>query len=178
MKLHVFAVLAASVAFAACSGSRQEVRDSDAAARGTEAPAESAEQQAEKQTTPLSAQQPAETDMFGDSEALELLRVHFPFDSAELSAESQEVLKRNAEFLRRNPNARIVIEGHTDERGTADYNLALGEKRAKAVRNYLKLLGIDVGRMDTVSYGSEQPLQNESNEDAWSKNRRAQFREL
>ena len=75
--------------------------------------------------------------------------------------------------MARYPNKRIVIEGHCDERGTRDYNLALGERRANAAKNYLVSLGIDAARLSTVSYGKERPVALESNEDAWARNRRA-----
>lgn len=177
MKFTVFAVLIVSLLLTACS-SRQEVRDTDVTAAPQTQP-ESAEEAAAKSdgARQLSTEQ-APRDMFGDPEADQLFVIHFPFDSSNLSNEMQKRLQKNADFLRQHPDTKIVIEGHTDERGTADYNLALGERRAKAVREYLATLGIDRNRMETVSYGSEQPVHPASNEEAWSQNRRAQFREL
>ncbi len=101
--------------------------------------------------------------------------VFFGFDMAELDAGGQEALNANAEILRRDPTWIITIEGHADERGTAEYNLALGERRALAARNYLVSLGIPADRLRTVSYGKEFPFDPGHDEAAWSKNRRAHF---
>jgi peptidoglycan-associated lipoprotein len=103
-------------------------------------------------------------------------RVHFAFDSSELSKQAQELLKAKAKLLKQNSGVRMVIEGHCDERGTDEYNMALGERRARAAYEYLILLGVDADRMDLVSYGEERPLVEGHNEKAWSKNRRDEFR--
>ena len=100
-------------------------------------------------------------------------RVFFGFDEIELSERAQDTLRRQAEWLRTYPAVRVVIEGHADERGTREYNLALGERRATAVRNYLVALGIAPTRVETVSYGKERPVALGSNETAWALNRRA-----
>ncbi len=173
----VFAALPLLVA-AGCSKKAEEAAARDAAGSqaAATAPAHSAEQAADGAR--LADKGARGTDMFGAAEMHELVVVHFPFDSAELTVEMQEQLRNNAEFLRANPEARIVVEGHTDERGPSEYNLALGERRAKAVRDYLTRLGIDSSRLETVSYGAEMPVDSASNENAWARNRRAQFREL
>lgn len=101
--------------------------------------------------------------------------IYFAFDSAALSAMAQETLKRKAAWLNENPNAMVTIEGHCDERGTNEYNLALGERRAESARTYLMDLGIAASRLSTISYGEERPLDPASNEEAWAKNRRGQF---
>ena len=101
--------------------------------------------------------------------------VFYGLDVAEVDAEGQRVLQTNAEVLRRYPSWQISVEGHCDERGTAEYNLALGERRAVAARNYLVSLGIPADRVKTVSYGKEFPFDPGHNEEAWSKNRRAHF---
>lgn len=101
--------------------------------------------------------------------------VFFGFDMAELDSGGQEALNANAEILRKYPTWVITIEGHADERGTAEYNLALGERRALAARNYLVSLGIPADRLRTVSYGKEFPFDPGHDEAAWSKNRRAHF---
>ena len=103
-------------------------------------------------------------------------RIHFAFDSSVLSQEAQDALKSKAKILKKNRELRLVIEGHCDERGTDEYNMALGERRARAAYEYLILLGVDADRMDLVSYGEERPLVEESNEEAWAKNRRDEFR--
>ncbi len=99
--------------------------------------------------------------------------VFFDFDSAELSAVSKNTLDRQAAFLNVNPALIIIVEGHADERGTREYNLALGDRRAVAVRDYLVAKGLNAARIRTVSYGKERPAVVGSNEDAWAKNRRA-----
>ena len=99
--------------------------------------------------------------------------VFFGFDSAELSAESKDTLDRQAAFLNVNPTLVIVVEGHADERGTREYNLALGDRRAVSVRDYLLAKGLNAARIRTVSYGKERPVVVGSTEEAWAKNRRA-----
>jgi peptidoglycan-associated lipoprotein len=101
--------------------------------------------------------------------------VFFVLDSSEVDAAGQKVLDADAELLKRYTSWQISIEGHCDERGTAEYNLALGERRAIAARNYLVSLGIAADRIKTVSYGKEFPFDPGHNEEAWSKNRRAHF---
>ena len=101
--------------------------------------------------------------------------VFFAFDSSDVDSAGQQVLNANAEILKRYPTWVITIEGHTDERGTAEYNLALGERRAMAARTYLVSLGISADRLRTVSYGKEFPFDPGHNEEAWANNRRAQF---
>ena len=100
-------------------------------------------------------------------------RVLFAFDSYSLDAEARATLDSQAEWLNRNANVRVTIEGHADERGTREYNLALGDRRANAARDYLQSRGIDPGRMQTISWGKERPAVEGSNEYAWSQNRRA-----
>jgi peptidoglycan-associated lipoprotein len=101
--------------------------------------------------------------------------VFFGFDSAEIDGTAQDALNTNAELLKKYPTWVITIEGHADERGTAEYNLALGERRALAARAYLVSLGVPADRLRTVSYGKEFPFDPGHNEAAWAKNRRAQF---
>ena len=99
-------------------------------------------------------------------------RVFFDFDKYDLKAEAQATLKRQAAWLKQNPNITVTVEGHCDERGTREYNLALGERRANAVKDYLVALGIKSGRVATISYGKERPAVLGSNEWAWAQNRR------
>lgn len=101
--------------------------------------------------------------------------VFFGFDSYEVDAAGQSVLNQNADLMRKYPTWVLTIEGHCDERGTAEYNLALGERRALAARNYLVTLGIPADRLRTVSYGKEFPFDPAQNEAAYAKNRRAHF---
>jgi peptidoglycan-associated lipoprotein len=100
---------------------------------------------------------------------------YFPLDSSELNDEARTIVAANAEVLKQNPRWVITIEGHCDERGTAEYNLALGERRAAAAMTYLVSLGIAPARLKTASYGDEYPFDREHSEDAWSRNRRAHF---
>ena len=100
-------------------------------------------------------------------------RVFFAFDSFELDADAQELLQDQAAWLKQYNKTSITIEGHCDERGTREYNLALGEKRAQAVKNYLNSLGIDSSSLSTISYGKERPAVIGSNDGAWSQNRRS-----
>jgi peptidoglycan-associated lipoprotein len=98
-------------------------------------------------------------------------RVFFGYDRFDLSAEARTILERQAAWLNRYPNVRVLIAGNCDERGTREYNLALGARRAAAVRDYLASLGVAPSRMETVSYGKERPLDPRANEEAWSVNR-------
>jgi peptidoglycan-associated lipoprotein len=100
-------------------------------------------------------------------------RVFFDFDRYDLKPEALAQLERQAAWLKSYPQVTVVIEGHCDERGTREYNLALGERRANAARNYLVALGIDPNRIQTISYGKERPAVLGSNESAWAQNRRA-----
>ena len=100
-------------------------------------------------------------------------RIFFAFDSAEITSEAQLVLQRQAAWLKRYPNLAATIEGHTDERGTREYNLALGERRAQAARSVLVALGISPSRLSTISYGKERPAVPDSTEEAYAQNRRA-----
>jgi peptidoglycan-associated lipoprotein len=119
----------------------------------------------------------AATTTFGSEQTIaQLQRIHFEFDQFTLSAEAREILAGNAAFLRANPGQRIVIEGHTDERGSDEYNLALGERRARAALNYLVSLGIAAERLTLLSYGEERPLAPGRDESAWAQNRRAEFK--
>ena len=100
-------------------------------------------------------------------------RIFFGFDQYNVDAEDQATLQSQAQWLARNPAVRVTLEGHADERGTRDYNIALGERRANAAKNYLATLGIDPSRIDVISYGQERPAALGSNEEAWAQNRRA-----
>lgn len=107
--------------------------------------------------------------------AFENERIFFAFDDSTLTAEAQRILRRKADFLRRNPGVRVRVEGHCDERGTGEYNLSLGDRRAESVKAFLVDLGVGPERVATISYGEERPLDPGSNEAAWALNRRAEF---
>jgi len=104
-----------------------------------------------------------------------LQMVHFDFDSAVLTDVARRILDKNIAWLKAHPNVRVQIEGHCDERGTEEYNLHLGERRAESVKRYLVQNGIDPSRLFTISYGEERPIDPRHNESAWAKNRRVQF---
>ena len=104
-----------------------------------------------------------------------LAEVHFEFDKAEIREVDHAILSKNAEALKRFDFLRVTVEGHCDERGTVEYNLALGERRAKAAYDYLVSLGVPAERLKTVSYGKEVPVCAQSGEDCWQRNRRAHF---
>jgi len=108
-------------------------------------------------------------------ELYEFRDVNFDFDKFNLREEAREILKKHAEWLGKNKDVMIVVEGHCDERGTTEYNLALGERRASAAARFLVDMGIDARRIQTISYGEELPLDPGHNEEAWAKNRRAHF---
>jgi len=101
--------------------------------------------------------------------------IYFEFDSSALLFMAQEVLKQKSQWMRDNPNVSVVVEGHCDERGTNEYNLALGDRRANSVKAFLVDLGIREYRLTTISYGEERPVDSGRNEAAWAKNRRAHF---
>ena len=101
--------------------------------------------------------------------------IYFDFDSNVIKPEYQSIIDGHARFLKANPSRHIFIEGHTDERGSREYNLALGQRRAEAVRNALKLLGVVDTQLEAVSFGKEKPVDPASNEEAWAKNRRAEI---
>ncbi|RMG01393.1 MAG: peptidoglycan-associated lipoprotein Pal [Nitrospirae bacterium] len=101
--------------------------------------------------------------------------IHFEFDKYDIQESDKPILKGIAEWMLQNSDAKLVVEGHCDERGTNEYNLGLGDRRASAARDYLQSLGVPSSRLQTVSYGEDRPLCTEHNEDCWWKNRRVHF---
>lgn len=110
--------------------------------------------------------------------AANFAKVHFETDKAEINEASKAALGENAKIMQKYPQITVEVQGHADERGTTDYNVALGEKRAKAVQGQLRMMGVANARVVTVSFGEEKPASSGSNETAWSQNRRAEFRIL
>ena len=100
-------------------------------------------------------------------------RVFFAYDSYSLAASAQATLNKQAKWLKANPSVAIAVEGHADERGTREYNLALGDRRASSVKDYLMSQGISSNRINTISYGKERPVKSGSNDTAWAQNRRS-----
>lgn len=105
----------------------------------------------------------------------EVQDAYFDLDKADIRSDARSALAKSADFLRNYPQVKVVVEGHCDERGSTEYNLALGDRRAAAVKQYLVSLGIGADRISTVSYGKEKPFCNESNESCWQQNRRGHF---
>jgi peptidoglycan-associated lipoprotein len=120
---------------------------------------------------------PAEVPASPSSSAASLksTTIYFGFDDYTLNSDAQSTLTAMAEGLKANKSAAVQIQGHCDERGTVEYNLALGERRAQSVKNFLSQLGVESGRLSTISYGEEKPVVQGHTEDAWVKNRRAEF---
>jgi len=148
-------VLACGVSFVSCSDDQPKTEEPTAPAATSDVPA-----------TPPSDSGAAVTNT---------APVYFAFDDYSLSASAQSTLNSLADQLKANTVAVVQIEGHCDERGSIEYNLALGERRANSVKNYLTQMGVDGGRLTTISYGEEKPASDGHAEDAWSKNRRAEF---
>lgn len=131
---------------------------------------------------PLDMPQPYDTGAAASDDLAEEIRafeqgdVFFSFDQFFLGPEGRKVCSQTASFLKVHPQLSVIVEGHCDERGTIEYNLALGERRAREVKNYLIFLGIAENRISTISYGKEKPQDLGHNEEAWAKNRRAHFK--
>ena len=159
----ILAIVAATFLLAACETASQVSGDSASTSASNTASSSSASSASSSAADKTPAEKLAQV---GDT-------VNFGFDSAELTVSARSTLNRQAAFLSLNPDLMIVIEGHADERGTREYNLALGERRATAVRDYLVAKGINSARVRTVSYGKERPALAGSDEAAWAKNRRA-----
>lgn len=142
-----------------------------------ETPAEQAGEGAEGKMSPEVKTSPIDLDPKGSDggKISGLNSVHFEYDSSTLSTDARRQLAENAEWIKANGGTTIQVEGHCDSRGSVEYNLALGERRAKAVKNYLVSLGIDSKRMTIISYGEERPLDTAETEEAFAKNRRANF---
>lgn len=155
----------------------------NACTRGTLKPAEEppsaaaqsggGEAAAAPQEQAMSQEQLAREGTMSAEEALKT--IYFDFDKSDIREDQRETLKQNAEWLKSNQSVVIQIEGHCDERGTNEYNLALGQRRADSTKNYLVSLGISADRILTITYGEEKPVDPGHDEAAWAKNRRAQF---
>ncbi len=165
MRFKVLSMFAALLLLAACETPSEETTASTTTASET-APAPSAP------VTPAPGIQPGSQedliDKVGD-------RVFFDFDRYDLKPEGRSTVEALAAWLNSFPAVTLTLEGHADERGTREYNLALGERRANAVKDYLIALGINAGRLTTISYGEERPAVPGSYEEAWAQNRRSQF---
>lgn len=135
----------------------------------------SSEKKPEEGATTQEYEAPAEEPAVRTMLESKLDAVHFDFDKYDLRPDAREVLDRHVVFFRSHPEYSFQIEGHCDERGSVEYNLALGDRRAMAVRDYLESMGVEPGRITIMSYGEERPVDPGHNEFAWSQNRRAEF---
>ena len=126
--------------------------------------------------TPTISEQEIARRQFEREMKLVLQNIHFEFDKATLTPEARAILKKIGAWLLKHPNVVILIEGHCDERGSNEYNLALGERRAASAKAYLVSMGVSPDRIKTISYGEERPLDPRHNEEAWAKNRRDEFK--
>ena len=159
----IFAICAVAFLFTACETASNVAGDSASGSSSSSATAAAAGSTSTAATQMSDAEKLAQV---GNS-------VYFGFDSSELTSKAQAILDRQAAFLNVNPTMVVIIEGHADERGTREYNLALGDRRAVAVRVYLLAKGLNAARVRTVSYGKERPAVSGSNEESWEFNRRA-----
>ena len=131
------------------------------------------------ETTSSTGQSQVVGGVYVGTETIEMLavnvpdRVFFSYDSYSLAASAQATLSKQAKWLKANPSIAIAVEGHADERGTREYNLALGDRRASSVKDYLMSQGISSNRISTISYGKERPVQSGSNDTSWAQNRRS-----
>jgi len=132
------------------------------------------EQAAPAQSAATTNEQSAKVEPVATAETA-VKDIFFEFDKSNISPDAREILKANTDFLLKDGNSKVVIEGHCDERGTAEYNMALGQRRAQETKKYLVNLGIKEPRIKTISYGEERPFDPGHDEDAWAKNRRAHF---
>ena len=178
-------ICAATVLLAACetasTDSNEVVGSSSAASSGSDAAASASSNTSDSSTSASSkasgssGSTSADSDMQTPDEMLAKVgsTVYFGYDQSTLTAEAQATLDRQAAFLKSNPSIRIVIEGHCDERGTREYNLALGDRRASAARDYLVAKGVNASRLTTISYGKERPAVGGSNNTSYALNRRS-----
>ena len=180
MVQRLIAIFSAAFLLAACETASTTSSDSasdsaSSSASGASSASASSSGSSSSSDTSASSSSSSSDDAMTAAEKLARVgnTVYFDFDSAALSYDAQVTLSRQLAFLRLNPEAVVVIEGHADERGTREYNLALGDRRASAARDYLLAKGIDAARIRTVSYGKERPAMSGSNETSWAKNRRA-----
>lgn len=173
----IHAVVAGFVVFylAGCSTAKPPVKVEDTAqAQQPKAPAPT-KPLASSNTGQSSLDQMQKGQAVGTPATSPLKDIYFDFDRADLRPAARETLKANADWLMKNPSATVQIEGHCDERGTAEYNLALGGRRAQAAKDYLVTLGIPEQRISTISYGQELPVCTEHNEECWQRNRHDRF---
>ena len=171
MRMKLVCSLFAVLAVAAC----ETAPDDKSAAMGSGSATQAATAPTTRPSTTVASREMGSMPKSGSQEDLVVNvgdRVFFDFDKYDLRSESRTTLEKQAAWLERNPQVRVAIEGHTDERGTREYNLALGERRSASIRDYLIALGVDANRMAITSFGKERPVDTRSSKEAWSVNRR------
>ncbi|HPK52941.1 MAG TPA: peptidoglycan-associated lipoprotein Pal [Smithellaceae bacterium] len=159
-------------------GASQEQLAADQAAKDAAAKAEAerlARERAEREAAARRAKEQAVKVEPAAATEDAVKDIYFDFDKSNIRPDAREILKANADYFLKNSNAKIVVEGHCDERGTAEYNMALGQRRAQEAKKYLVNLGVQEAKMKTISYGKERPVDQGHDEQAWAKNRRAHF---
>lgn len=154
------------------SGGDRSAAEEEEARRRAEAERRAAQERAAKEAGTQATARPAMNEI----QAFESEAVYFDFDRSDIKPEHRPLLEKKAAWLKARPEYNLRIEGHCDERGTAEYNVALGEKRALSVKDYLVALGVPAKRMSTISYGEERPVVRGQDEAAWGKCRRAEFK--
>jgi peptidoglycan-associated lipoprotein len=183
--LAMFLILPGLLFTVSCAKKTVKTEEASMAAPEQAQPEQEQAEMAGKQQAEMEKERAMEAEKLAKEEAerqamlarqqFEAENIYFEFDSSALLTAAQQTLKRKAEYLRENPQLRVTIEGHCDERGTNEYNLALGDRRANSAKSFLVDLGISPGRLTTISYGEERPLDPRHNEEAWAKNRRCEF---
>lgn len=159
-KIFALLMIAGSLTLTSCGGDAKKTDKTGASTVSTD-------------TTSSSA-----LELNGDSDSSKagaLSTVYFGFNSSSLDASTRTALEQNAQFLKDNPSVEVQVEGHCDERGGVQFNIALGERRAKAIKNYLTAMGVSGSRISVISYGKERPIAFGHDESAWSQNRRGNF---
>ncbi len=162
LRLLTFALMGAILITTGCSKKPKPATDVT-----TTAPPPAAEPARPDETTKPPAEIPAAETALAD--------VYFDYDKYNLRDDARQTLEKDAHVLLENPGTRVLLEGHCDERGTVEYNLALGERRAQSARSFLIEFGVDAGRINTISYGEERPFAQGHDESAWAQNRRVHF---
>jgi peptidoglycan-associated lipoprotein len=157
-------LLLAAVLFSGCA--KKQTTPMTEGAQAPEAIAPATEQAPPPEKAPVVEEKPAQA-------VITLQDIYFAYDKYNIKPEYKDVLTKNAELLMANPNVKLLIEGHCDERGTAEYNIALGERRARAALDFYTAYGVRPERLNWISYGKERPFDPGHNEEAWAKNRRA-----
>lgn len=169
MRFNLLALFAALLMLGACETAPEESAETSGSGSAvSETIVEEVEEEVVEIPGPVPGSQEDLTVEVGD-------RVFYAFDSSDLSAEAQETVERLAIWLDANPGVSITVQGNCDNRGTREYNLALGERRANSVKDMLVALGVDPNRVDTISFGKERPAVLGDNDFAWAQNRRSQF---